>query len=144
MTAGTWITADSSRRTGRVTRRRTTRRARATRQACGTGRVPVVISLRVTSQPEASRIERITTPVSHATTVKGSAGSRSARICVARAALGRSADGGAGCEAAAVGSATTRAAGATTVPTNGPAARRRTAVPMGTASMRINVVTARA
>ena len=144
MTAGTWITADSSTRTGRVTRRRATRRARATRQAWGTGRVPTVLNLRVTSQPETSRIDRITTPASHATTIQGSAGSKSARTRVASDGPGRSADGVVGSVVAGVGGATTRAAGATTAPTDDRVARNRTAGPMGTASMRINVMAAMA
>ena len=142
MTAGTWTIADSSSRTGRVTPRRITRRERASRQACGTGRVPTVLSLRVTSQPEASRIERIITPTSHATTIHGSAGSSSARMRAWSDGPGRAADGVT--SSVPGGVATTRGAGATRAATHGASARSRTVVPTGAASMRIKVVTARA
>ena len=129
-----------------MTLRRTTRRASASRQAGGTGRVPTLLSRRVTNQPEARRIERITTPASHATTIHGSAGSRPARRRIASDGPGRPAAGIAG-SVPAGGSVAPRlapGAGAITAPASGPPARSRTAVATGTASMRISVVTARA
>src|SRR2546423_3986316 len=148
ITAGTWTTADSSTRTGRVTLRRTTRRASASRHAGGTGRVPTLLSRRVTNQPEARRIERITTPATHATTIHGSAGSRSARRRIASDGPDRPAAGIAGSVPAwggrSVAPRLAPGAGAVTAPASGPAPARRTAVPTGPASMRISVLTARA
>lgn len=100
----------------------------------------------MTDHPDTSRSDRITTPASQATTTQGSAGSSAART---REAIGQvEASGAAGVSAGptAGGVAAVAPPGSMTpgVPASVGVARRCTAVATGTASIKINVVSARA
>src|SRR5882762_690469 len=144
MTAGTWTTADSSTRTGRLMRSRAARRATASRHASGTDDVPTLPSCRVTSHPDASRSDSATTPPNHTSTTHGSAGSRAARI---RATTGATGVGTAGTACGPGPELGPRATGDVAVTTSlvwSDVPFSRTAVARGKASINASVSVARA
>src|SRR5438876_7098837 len=145
MTAGTCTTADSSTRTGRVTRSRVARRATASRQASGTDDVPTLPSCRVTSHPDASRSDSATTPPNHTRTTHGRAGSRAARIWAATGPGGGVGGVGTACGPGVdVGPGATGDVADTTSLITGAVSPNRTAVESGGAIITLNVVVARA